>query len=91
MATIRIQNIYFNKAFSSILSGKKTKKIKRYIQYSDDDIPRTLNSPDPSKRASNPNAVVSLSKPSRSTRTIVRKMTNEVKNPYIDATITIIQ
>ena len=58
---------------------------------SDDDMPRTLNSPDPSKRASNPNAVVSLSKPSRSTRTIVRKMTNEVKNPYIDATITIIQ
>ena len=56
-----------------------------------DEMPRTLNSPVPSKRASNPNADVSLSKPSRSTRTIVRKMTNEVKNPYIDATITIVQ
>ena len=50
-----------------------------------------LNLPVPSKRASKPNADVSLSRPSRSTKTIVRRMTNEVKNPYIDATIMLVK
>ena len=50
-----------------------------------------LNLPVPSKRASKPNADVSLSRPSRSTKTIVRRMTNEVKNPYIDATTMLVK
>ena len=47
--------------------------------------------PVPSKRASKPNDDVNLSKPNKSTKTIVLRITKEVKNPYIDATIMNIQ
>ena len=48
-------------------------------------------SPVPSKRASKPNDDVNLSKPNKSTKTIVLRITKEEKNPYIDATMMNIQ